>query len=420
MKIAIAHTFRLSDTSANYHLILQRISRVCLVNFLVLSIAGLWLRGYTFLPVNFFAYKNLLHAHSHFAFGGWVMPGLLWLTLKYFPELQQENNYRHWRNVFALVMISAYGMLFSFPFQGYFSVSITFSTLSILGGIYAGILVWRSASVNFRTSTKWLRAAFFYFVLSAIGPFATGPLIAMGKAGTEIYYNAIYFYLHFQYNGFFAFIILAVIYRMIERTKSFNNGKIVFRLMNAACIPAFALSLLWSQPGWIFNVVGGLAAALQLIAAWFLFKDLKQINWKNDLVVWMFRISVFAFLLKCMLQLASAFPIIAELAYTHRNFVIAYLHLVLLGFVSVFILSSISKDLSLNTSSLFRPGMILFITGFIITELLLVLQAAGWLQWFSGGLYVKMLFTWSLLFPIGLLILFVPGLRVLMGRMAKS
>ena len=226
----------------------RRLLLFSVFDLLLLSVIGVTLRAYPIFPVPLFDYKNLLHAHSHFAFGGWVMPILLAIILKYFPEFTQRISYRHLRNISVSILVSAYGMLLSFPFQGYAPVSIAFSTLSIFAGFYMAFALWKAAGASNTPSVLFLKTGLVFLVISAAGPFATGPLIAMGKAGTALYYNAVYFYLHFQYNGWFTFAILAVAYKMIEKKGPPVNGKLVYRLFTAACIPAYFLSTLWSQP----------------------------------------------------------------------------------------------------------------------------------------------------------------------------
>src|SRR5690606_9051422 len=76
--------------------------------------------------------KNVQHAHSHFAFAGWISQTLMvlmvsWLGGIYGPGVMMRR-YR-WYLLFNLLV--AYGMLLSFPFQGYGPVAIAFSTLSI-------------------------------------------------------------------------------------------------------------------------------------------------------------------------------------------------------------------------------------------------------------------------------------------------
>ena len=376
---------------------------ISVFNFFVLALVGLLLRAYPIFQLSFLSYKYLLHAHSHFAFGGWITPVLMFLILKFFPELQTASAYRHWRNSIVLMLTGAYGMLLSFPFQGYGAVSIIFSTLSIGAGSYAAVLSWSIIRRPKTISQSFLIASFLYFFLAALGPFATGPLIVMGKAGTPIYFNAIYFYLHFQYNGFFSFVLFAVLYKMIEARGSAHNGRKVFWILNLSCLPAYFLSVLWTKPAFIFYLLGGAAAAVQLAAVILLLKDLTGFGWKHNIQGWLLRLSIIAFVAKCIFQLASAFPAIANLAYQNRNFIIAYLHLVLIGFISLFVFGVIVE----SWKRIMRVGVFIFLLGFVTTELLLVLQAAGFIQFLSPMVYLRLLFGFSSLFPISLLIVLV-------------
>lgn len=379
--------------------------RFSFLNLLLVSLAGLMLRSYAvfdFLPLN---YKKLLHAHSHFAFGGWAMPVLVWMIMNYFPEVTKKISYHHLRNIVIMILFSAYGMLLSFPWEGYGAVSIAFSTLSIIAGFYLSIVLWKpSAGLNHKTSIKFLRAGLFYFALSAIGPFATGPLVAMGKEGTDLYFNAIYFYLHFQYNGWFTFVILAVLYSILEQKGRKPNGTKTFFLFNVSCIPAYFLSTLWSHPGTQFYFIGGVAALLQLTGLFFLFKDLrnfKAVGFGSRLM----RISLFAFAIKNVLQFISSWPYIASLAYDNRNFIIAYLHLVLLGFVSLFAFAAVllkEKEL-LNTK--LKIAMHFFLFSFVTTEFLLVAQATTALFNFYIPSYPAILFLLSCFFPLSILLI---------------
>ncbi|HET7896989.1 MAG TPA: hypothetical protein VFL47_04955, partial [Flavisolibacter sp.] len=106
----------------------RRLQRQLLVisfcNLLLVSLLGVLLRSFPFLSSFPLTYQHLLHGHSHFAFGGWVMPVLLALVLKNFSELSEQITFQHWRNIAVLTLLSAYGMLASFPVQGYAAVSI--------------------------------------------------------------------------------------------------------------------------------------------------------------------------------------------------------------------------------------------------------------------------------------------------------
>ncbi|MCG7859310.1 hypothetical protein MD537_20200, partial [Flavihumibacter sediminis] len=46
--------------------------RLALFNLLLVALAGLVLRLKILLPLPWIHHKHLLHAHSHFAFAGWI------------------------------------------------------------------------------------------------------------------------------------------------------------------------------------------------------------------------------------------------------------------------------------------------------------------------------------------------------------
>src|SRR5215213_109055 len=104
---SLASSFRL-------RVLQQQLLRLSVLNLFLIAVLGLILRSYSFtaIPLD---YKNLLHGHSHFAFGGWVMPILIWMIMQYFPELVMKIPFPHWRNIVVMVLLSAYGMLLSFP-----------------------------------------------------------------------------------------------------------------------------------------------------------------------------------------------------------------------------------------------------------------------------------------------------------------
>ena len=372
--------------------------RFSFFNLLLVALMGLLLRSFPFLPEFPLLYKNILHGHSHFAFGGWVMPMMVSLFLKYFPDLAEKTGYRHWRMISFLLLGSAYGMMLSFPVQGYGPVSVCFSTLSMAAGYYMVFVVFKALKGREgKTSDRWIRWALIYFALSTAGPLATGPLIAMGYQGTPLYYNAIYFYLHFQYNGFFTFFVLALLYRLLENKGQGLYGKKVFLLFNGACIPTCLLSVLWSQPPVLLNIIGGTGALLQVAGWMYLLKDLRTIRPKP---AWIRRLLFFSFLsfsLKIGLQLFSAWPALAIMAYHHRNLVIAYLHLVLLGFISVSFFAAAWA--SFRQVKVIQYGLALFMVSFLFTESLLVAHALS----VTVPFYAQWLFGFSIFFPLGIL-----------------
>ena len=371
------------------------------LNLFLLSLIGTLLRSFPLISSFPLSYKNILHGHSHFAFGGWIMPVLFGLFLKYFPVAAQKIQYHHWRNIASFMFASAYGMLFSFPVQGYKAVSITFSTLSILASFYLAVMTWKSLKDEVQvTSNRFIKWGMVYCVLSSLGPFATAPLIVMGKAGSILYFDAIYFFLHFQYNGFFIFFVLGIFYRFLEKSNHQGHGKKVFQYFNISCIPTFALSLLWSQPPVWVNIIGGIGALLQLAALIYLIKDIRSISWKLNFRNSLMLICFLAFSIKLVLQVCSALPSVASMAFEQRNFVIAYLHLVLLGFVSLFVIAMVVKK-GENLKRI-KNGVLLFLVAFVSTETLLLLNAFS-VHFHS---YPQTLLILSCLFPLGIFLMY--------------
>jgi hypothetical protein len=394
-----------TETARKEHL-QQQLVVLSFVNLLVVAVLGVLLRAFPFFSSFPLTYKNILHGHSHFAFGGWVTPVLLALVMKSFPLLKAAIPFHHWRNISALMLLSAYGMLFTFPFQGYAAASISFSLLSVAATVYAALIVWKAIeSLVQTTSLLFLKWGLLYGCLSATGPFATGPLAAMGKSGSALYFDAIYFYLHFQYNGFFTFVVLALLCCSIEGYSDQSKDKHVFQLFNFACVPAFALSVLWSGPSVLFNWIGGAAAVLQLAGLCLLLHQLRVVPLHHGKLT--FCLAMAAFVLKNILQTTSALPAVAVMANQYRNFVIAYLHLVLLGFVTLFVFSRLVPK---NGPG--RWGVQLFLFSFITTEALIVLQASsGWLQ-MSIPYSAELLLCCSALFPVSILLLLISLVRL--------
>jgi hypothetical protein len=387
--------------SLKHHLL-----KISIFNLAVVVVLGVVLRSFPLIQVPF-NYGYILHGHSHFAFGGWVMPILLWMILQYFPSISNKISFCHWRNISSMLLLSAYGMLVSFPIQGYAPVSIFFSTVSVLGGFYLAGIIWK-ATTDEKSSIpiKFLRAGLFYLCLSSLGPFATGPIVAMGGSGTPIYFNAIYFYLHFQYNGWFSFAILAVLTGIMERNKALIYGRTIFRLFNLACIPTFFLSILWNHPGLLFNVVGGIGAVITIIAVVLLTISFLKMNESNGIVKGLMHVAMVGLIIKVVLQFLSAFPKVADLAYHNRNFIIAYLHLVLLGFITLFAFAFIFKTIHVASHRKLKLAIFAFLFSFMTTETLLVLQASGAYFGLQIPNYSGLLLCCSLFFPVSIALLF--------------
>ncbi|MCO4293940.1 hypothetical protein NF867_13830 [Solitalea sp. MAHUQ-68] len=355
---------------------LQKYFRIALFNFFILSLVGLLLRWLMISPIKGLNYQYILHAHSHFAFSGWAFMALmLALSHCFIPaKLFEQKNFK---NLIWLTVFTAYGMLLSFPFKGYFVVSIAFSTLFIGVNAWFIVFFFKATYNNPKTlSLKTAQLGLIFLGLSSIGPFTLGPIIANGLSGSPFYYNAIYFYLHFQYNGWLCLGVLSLLINLVEK-KGFIfppiSSKLIYSLLLISVLLTYSLSLLWNKPPALAYVIGGLGALLQCFALLFLFKTFQ---WRilfslPRLQKTLLLLGVLAFTLKASMQLLSALPYFADLATQIRHLIIGYLHMVFLGCFSCLVLFYSIYNKLILVSKPFSTAAYLFIAGIIITELLL-------------------------------------------------
>ena len=238
--------------------------------------------------------------------------------------------------------------------------------------------------------------------------------LSNGGRGSHLYFNALYFYLHFQYNGWFSFGVFALLFRWMEQKQLIYSQKsalLFYRLMVWGCVPAFLLSVLWIHPApWVY-ALAGIGGVIQVIALIPFFKIVRECNQAigNQLsktVKVLFSLSAALFTIKLTLQLLSAIPIIAKWAYEIRNFVIGYLHLVLLGFITLFLLALfIEKRLLIISQRSVRWGLGCFVVGILITELLIFSQGFASLLNIHIPNFNGILFFASVLLPAGLVLI---------------
>jgi hypothetical protein len=356
-------------------LISKNIYLIAVALFVLSAFLGLLIRWSFVFPSALISYKNFVQGHSHVAFLGWGYLAVFGLILHTFIPKHTWNN--TFKISIIIAVISIFLMLFSFPFSGYKAFSIV---LLVVCGVSSYILSFNILKHlnGSNASTKLIRFSIYYYLISSLATwFLVFVIIKFGKS--NLYYNTIYFYLHFLYNGFFVFALFGLLFKVFENQKikiSEKYKKLFFMYLNVACIPAYALSILWSNVSAFFYVLGFAAAVLQLISLLFLFKIMQQaflnLKW-NILSKVLLKFLIIAYSLKIISQLFSAFPYFVQKSIALKPFfIIGYLHLFTLAFMSVFIvlvLSELNKIFFTNNSSKF--GLFTFLAGIILTEFLL-------------------------------------------------
>lgn len=354
--------------------------------FLISALYGLLLRINFFLPFENIVHTWLTQGHSHVAFLGW---GFL-ATISFLNHLflsENQNNKGVYQIVFIILAISILGMFISFPLQGYKIFSITFLAIFGLTSYVYCFHFLKDLNENKTNliSVKFVKWAVYYYLISSLAIWAIGPIIAtIGK--TSLYYNGIYFYLHFLYNGFFVFALFGIFLNYFQEQLSadlLKKATNFFVLTNIACIPAYILSILWSDVSPVFNIIGFIAAFIQVISLsyliplmWKIISKIKLISIQKIIIY----VITAAYSLKVLAQLASSFPEIIQKSIALKSYlIIGYLHLFTLLFMSLLLILFIQfyTQLKLNTGS--KIAFFLFLTGVLTAELLLFGQ--GFYSW---------------------------------------
>ncbi|MDP2160445.1 MAG: hypothetical protein Q8K02_08190, partial [Flavobacterium sp.] len=352
--------------------------KISLFSLLIVAFLGVLMRYKIAFELPFLAQKNTQHAHSHFAFAGWVTQLLMVLMVRYLANYTFESKISKYNTLFWVNIIGAYIMLISFIIQGYGFVSILFSTISIFVFVWFAIWFYNDAKEipSHSLAKKWFLVSLFFGVFSSIGTFALAYMMATKNVPQDLYLSSVYFYLHFQYNGWFWFACTGLFVSLLQPTlKLTRENTIAYRLFAWSCFPAYLLSVLWLQlPVWVYGLAV-LAALVQVYAWWKLawatlvvFKTNPTITPFLKLV---FQGIAFCVTLKLLLQLGSVFPAVSKLAYGFRPIVVAYMHLVLLAIISGFLLAFLYTNQLVYRSVKTQFFLLVFIIGIFLNELLL-------------------------------------------------
>lgn len=384
---------------------------VCFINFFIASLMGLLLRWMYVSPIEGVNFQFLMHGHSHVAMLGWVYLMLYCLIFHFFvpKEAQRKPIYNR---LFWVTEIAVVGMMIDFPAQGYAFVSILFSTLHIFCSYYFCHLIWKDAKPATFPEKRMLRTALFFMMFSTLGVWCLGPAVGlMGKA-SAFYQIAIQFFLHFQFNGWFMFAVLALFFKQSKMNIDEKKFGLFYNLFVIGTVLTLALPVSWSLSNPIFYWINVVGVVLQLFSA-ILFIQIIQTQFQtffsplSSLEKIVYRFALLSLALKILIQLVVLVPELTQVSHQIRNFVIGYIHLTMLGIITGFLFGFAFQNNYLNSkNSIQKWGTILFLLGFVATEILLFLQGIWlFLNNVSFPNYYQNLFLSSIFLPVGLLML---------------
>lgn len=344
---------------------------------IIVALIGTYLRAFAYLPSTGLTYKYLLHAHSHAGLLGWAYTAAMACLLYVFrPETLQWSVYKI---MFVLTQVANAGMLITFSIQGYGPFSIAFSTLHILLSYWLMIRFYKDIIFNnqfrsaFPLALKFVATAFIFNFISSFGPWGLAVIASQGLKGSDIYFQAIYFYLHFQYNGWLSFVLFGLWTGYMEYRQVLTAGKntqnAFLLLVTGTALTLFLSFLGFEIPSYL-RLAGMAGGFMQLAGFLLLCKSIHTIPENPFRMNLYTRIALVILGIKIFLQLISAFPVLDKFTYASQDAIIGFLHLVLLGFITTGLLGIAAKLRGLTFSHLLsKGGMTIFLGGFLLNEI---------------------------------------------------
>lgn len=376
--------------------------------FIIAAIGSL-IRYLFIAPADAFQYQFLLHSHSHTAMLGWVYSALFILLVNAY-----SGSKGRYTLLFIFTQVSITGMMIAFALQGYATWSIIFSTIHVLLSYWFILKLYNEIRNNNSASVIFIRSSLFLLFLSSFGPWGLVFAASQGLSRSDLYQQCIYFYLHFQYNGWFIFAILGLIVYILEKHSSEIDKyklKLSQRILYISVYPALLLTMLgYGLPSYL-QIIAAAAGAAQLYGILIFIKAVKDKLtglFKDKYQLLTVKIFLYSLLLKFIFQLVSAIPVFENVIFRSRDIILGYLHLVMLGVVTFGILSVLVKEGFIKLNA----GFSVFIAGFVASEVTLFLN--GMLIG-TGSLYVPysyyLLFVFSLMMLSGAGVLLVNSFR---------
>lgn len=385
--------------------------RLSVLNFLIVAVLGVLMRYKIAFSLPIVDQKHLQEAHSHFAFYGWVTQIIYVLIVRYLQKLlagQQLNKY------FSLLMINAvaaYAMIPSFIYNGYYWLSIVASTTALLVSFVFFLFIFFDLRDIKDQIKKWFIGGLFFAVISSAGVFMLSYMMVTKTPTQTLYLASTYYYLHFQYNGFFIFSCIGLLlYSLINigAKISEKDNRIIFWTLFGGTLVCYGLSVLWMDlPQWIFVPIV-IATFTQTFGAFRLYALVKK-SWGqavlhfSPLQRWVLMYVGFAFMAKIILQLASNIPAISQFAFGFRNVVIAYLHLVLLMCISVFLINQVFATNIFKMTKAVILGLKLLLLGIFLNEAVLGLMGVFSIKYIGIPFAPEILVIVSVLMMVSLL-----------------
>jgi hypothetical protein len=250
-------------------------------------------------------------------------------------------------------------------------------------------------------------------ILSSSGVFALAYLFGTKSLNMFAYRDALYTYLHFQYNGFFTLAVFALLFHKMEPKINAETKQLIFHfsiLLSISTFLSLFLSYLWRNPNEVYRVLAISGSIFLLLSfTWFVriaMSVRNVVKSVNPFIRYMGYLSMAAFALKIFLQSFTIFPSVGNAVFGDRPTIIGFLHLVFLGFVSLFLFAWFVQSGFLNIKAAYtKVALVVFTTAVILNEAVLMTQGLGDMFFKSSSLFPWLLWGLSIYLFVGALLM---------------
>jgi cbb3-type cytochrome oxidase subunit 1 len=308
------------------------------------------LAGFDVLPL--FSFTALMHAHSHVAYFGWTSLAIMGAIIAHLHDgfgLNVIPNERIIGINLTLIVATTLAAWVSFTLQGYAPLSIAVSSINVLWWyVFAWILLraWQQRTRGPDLPMQYFLAATSFMVISSVGAWVRAAMIGFKVSDALPTDGAVYFYLHTFTEGWLVLGAIGIVYWILPRLAGRpvlkeRLARVQLGLSVIFLLPTFLVELYADGLPEPWNYIGGIFQILMLIPnVLFIYNIVHalQIRRSPTLVPRFIEWSMLAFLVKAVFDVIRAFEPVA-LALGGRQSVVGYLHLTLLGFVSMVLMA---------------------------------------------------------------------------------
>ncbi len=397
---------------------MQRYFIVALVFFILAGVFGSILRLAFIWELPFSEYRHFMQAHSHTAMLGWIYLALTTSLHTVFVKSTADS--KLYGRLAWLATLAVVGMSVSFVIWGYGPVSILFTSIHLFISYVFCWRFWHDLRGESGFATRLARTAVLFMLFSTLGVWLLGPVMFLMRH-SALYYALVQFFLHFQFNGWFLFGVAALFFRLLENSSISGHPRYLnyfYWLLCSGTVLTYALAVAWSTPKWWIYLTNSIGATLQLLAFVFLIRSLKNIvpRLKPHIdfrYFILFRVSLVVIVLKGIIQAVVILPFMAKIAYTIRNYVMGFIHLLMLAGISLFLIGYAYHHHFIRLHDRWSPlGMFFVLAGILSSEAVLFLQGTMlWIGWGFLPAYYFLIFFCSVLIPLGISLLIVAHYR---------